>query len=140
MKLELTLPSRPGFLHVLPCLDIIALILIYPLLGSSFVQQRGIDVRLHESSWRYEQMENPIVITLGSGEDTPMWVNKIQIPLNQLEEEIARLRAEEDGKYITTAVLRTDVLVPSGIEKDVINRILKMGLDCGLIGKPASDQ
>ena len=55
MKLEMTLPAKPGFLHMLPGLDIIALILMFPLLGPSFVQQTGIDVQVHESPWRYEQ-------------------------------------------------------------------------------------
>ncbi len=137
MKLELTLPSTPGFLHTLPGLDIIALVLIFPLLGSSFVQQTGINVKLHESRWRYEQMDHPIVITLGAGEGTPVWVNKKQIPLENLESEIRRLRAEEGGDLITTAVIRTDVSVPSGVEKSVIDRILSMGLNCGLLSNPA---
>jgi len=66
MKLEMTLPARPGFLHMLPGLDIIALILMFPLLGPSFVQQTGIDVQVHESPWRYEQMDNPSGVTLGA--------------------------------------------------------------------------
>jgi len=139
MKLEMTLPSTPGFLHMLPGLDIIALILIFPLLGPSFVQQTGIDVRVHESPWRYEQMENPVVVTLGAavaGEEIPLWVNKNLVTIEGLEQEIVRLRAEEGGDAISTAVIRSDVSVPSGVEKDVINRVLKLGLSCGLVGRP----
>lgn len=133
------MPSTPGFLHMLPGLDIIALILIFPLLGPSFMQQTGIDVRVHESPWRYEQMENPVVVTLGaaeSGEEIPLWVNKNLVTMENLEQEIARLRAEEGGDTITTAVIRSDVSVPSGVEKEVINRVLKLGLGCGLVGRP----
>ena len=136
MKLELTLPARPGFLHTLPGLDIIALILVIPLLGPSFVQQTGIDVQVHESPWRYEQMENPVVVTLAAGQGTPMWVNEKLVPMDKLEEEVLRLRAGEGGDLITTVVLRSDVAVPSGVEKAVINRILKMDLNCGLVGRP----
>ena len=138
MKLELTLPSTPGFLHALPGLDIIALILVFPLLGPSFVQQTGIDVQLHESRWRYEQMDNPVVITLGAGQGTPMWVNKNLVSMENLEEEILKLRAEEGGDAITTAVIRTDVSVPSGVEKSVIDRILNMGLNCGLLNSQSN--
>jgi hypothetical protein len=53
--------------------------------------------------------------------------------MEDLESEIRILRSEEGGDSITTAVLRSDVSVPSGVEKDVINRILKMGLNCGLV-------
>ena len=140
MKLEMTLPARPGFLHMLPGLDIIALVLVFPLLGPSFVQQTGIDVKVHESPWRYEQMDNPVVITLGAGQGTPMWVNKQLVPLENLEKELLRIRAEEGGSSITTAVLRSDVAVPSGVEKGVINRILKMGLNCGLVGRPVGKE
>ena len=139
MKLHMTLPAKPGFLHMLPGLDIMALILMFPLLGPSFVQQTGIDVRVHESPWRYEQMENPIVLTLGAAtgsEPTPLWINKNEVAMSELESEIERLRSEEGGNAITTVVIRSDVSVPSGTEKEVINRVIKLGLKCGLIGKP----
>ncbi|MGB2403356.1 MAG: ExbD/TolR family protein [Akkermansiaceae bacterium] len=139
MKLEMTLPARPGFLHMLPGLDIIALILMFPLLGPSFVQQTGIDVQVHESPWRYEQMDNPIVVTLGAAvgdEVVPVWVNKDQVSLGSLEAAIDALRSEEGGDAITTAVIRSDVSVPSGVEKEVVNRVIKLGLKCGLIGRP----
>ena len=88
MKLELTLPSTPGFLHVFPGLDIIALVLLFPLLGSSFVRQAGMEVMVHESPWRYQQMDSPVVVTLGVGDDNPMWINKNQVPIADLESEI----------------------------------------------------
>jgi len=136
MKLQLTLPSKPGFLHTLAGLDIIALILVFPLLGPSFAQQTGIEVTVHESPWRLSQMDNPIVITLGAGQGNPMWVNKKLIPMDDLEQEILRLKGEEGGDAIIAAVVRSDVEVSSGVEKEVINRILKMGLNCGLVGRP----
>lgn len=140
MKLEMTLPSRPGFLHMLPGLDIIALILVFPLLGPSFVRQTGIDVQLHQSPWRYKQMDNPIVITLGAGRNTPMWINKKLVPMKDLEAEIRRMREEQGEDTITTAVIKSDVSVPSGIEKRVVNRILKLGLNCGLLGRAPSGE
>ena len=85
-------------------------------------------------------MDNPILITLGAGPDNPLWVNKNAVPLVSLEDEIKRLREEEGGKSITTALVRADVAVPSGVEKEVVNRLLKMGLNCGLVGKPASKE
>ena len=136
MKLELTLPSSPGFLHALPGLDLIALVLMFPLLGSSFVRQTGMEVTVHESPWRYQQMDHPVVITLGIGADAPMWINKKQILMADLETEIKRLQQKEGGDVITTAVVRSDVGVPSGIEKEVIIRIQKLGLNCGLVGRP----
>lgn len=136
MKLELTLPSIPGFLHALPGLDMLALVLIFPLLGSSFVRQAGMEVTLYESPWRYQQMDSPVVVTLGGGEENPMWVNKKQVPLADLESEIKRLQGADGGEAITTVVVRSDVSVPSGVEKGVIVRIQKLGLNCGLVGSP----
>ena len=140
MKLQLTLPSRPGFLHTLAGLDIIALILVFPLLGPSFAQQTGIEVSVHESPWRLAQMDNPIVVTLGVGPGNPLWVNKNEIPVEDLESEIQRLRSEEGGAAITTVLVRSDVDVSSGVDKEVINRILKMGLNCGLVGRPVTEK
>ena len=85
-------------------------------------------------------MENAVVITLGVGDDHPIWVNKKKVPFNQLEDEIVRLQQEDGGSSITSAVLRTDVGVPSGIEKTVVDRILKMGLKCGIVGPPAKKE
>jgi len=138
MKLELTLPSTPGFLHALPGLDLLALVLMFPLLGTSFVRQAGLEVTVHESPWRYQQMDNPVVITLGAGESRPIWVNKKQVLLEDLEAEISALQKAE-GDTITSAVVRSDISVSSGFEKEVINRILKMGLNCGLVGHPTGD-
>ena len=135
----MTLQARPGFLHMLPGLDIIALILMFPLLGPSFVQQTGIDVQVHESPWRYEQMDNPIVVTLGAAvgdEVVPVWVNKDQVSLGRLEAAIDALRSEEGGDAITTVVIRSDVSVPSGVEKEVVNQVIKLGLKCGIVGRP----
>lgn len=140
MKLEMTIPSKPGFLHMLPGLDVIALLLVYPLMGASLVKETGIDVRLHESPWSYQQTESPVVITLGAGEGRPLWVNKKLIKADDLESEIAKVRNAKDGNLISTAVIRSDVSVQSGVEKDVINRVLKLGLDCKILGKPVDQR
>lgn len=140
MKLELTLPSSPGLMHILPSLDLLALVLMFPLLASSFVRQAGMEVTLHESPWRYQQMDHPVVITLGLGEGNPMWVNKKMVPIEDLEKEIGRLKSEAGGEAITTAILRADVGVLSGVEKEVIIRVQKLGLKCGLIGRPVGEK
>ena len=136
MKLDLTLPATPGFLFALPGLDLIALVLMFPLLGPSFVRQAGMEVTVYESPWRYQQMDVPVVITLGPGQGTPMWVNKKPVPIKDLEMEIKKLQLADGGDAITTAVVRSDIGVPSGVEKEVIIRIQQMGLNCGLVGKP----
>ena len=69
-------------------------------------------------------MDNPIVITLAAGSNDSLWVNKKSIPMGELENEVQRLRREEGGDNITTAVIRSDVSVPSGVEKEVINRVM----------------
>ncbi len=136
MKLQLTIPSKPGFLHMLPGLDVIALLLIYPLMGASLVQETGIGVTLHESPWSYGQSSSPVVVTLGAGQGSPLWVNKKLIQSEDLESEITKIRESEDGSLMTSVVLRSDVAVSSRAEKEVMHRILKLGLDCKLLGKP----
>ena len=69
-------------------------------------------------------------------EAVPLWVNKNLISMARLEDEINQLRSEEGGDAITSVIIRSDVSVPSGTEKEVINRVIKLGLKCGLVGKP----
>ena len=46
MKLESSLPERPGFLFVVPAFNLFALLLVFFLLGPSFVSQSGVAVEL----------------------------------------------------------------------------------------------
>ena len=57
MKLEMTLPERPGFLHAVPVLNIFALVQLFFLLGPSLVRQSGVAVDLPPSRFQMERYQ-----------------------------------------------------------------------------------
>ena len=68
MKLEMSLPERPGFLHAVPILNIFALVQLFFLLGPSLVLHSGVAVDLAPSRFQMERYQDSIVVTLGPGE------------------------------------------------------------------------
>jgi biopolymer transport protein ExbD len=72
MKLESTLPEQPGFLFVVPVFNVFALLLLFFLLGPSFVSQSGVAVELPVSRFQLESQANTAVVTI-TAEDPPSY-------------------------------------------------------------------
>ena len=71
MKLESTLPERPGLLHAVPVLDLFALLWLMVLLAPSLLQQSGVSVELPPSRFKLDRFPDALVVTLGPGEAEP---------------------------------------------------------------------
>ncbi|NQX00466.1 biopolymer transporter ExbD [bacterium] len=138
MKLEMTLPERPGFLHAVPILNIFALVQLFFLLGPSLVWQSGVAVDLPPSRFQLERFETPLVVTLGPGEPTPrIHFARDSVTLAELSERLEKLRA--DGAQAKAIVLlQTDAGTPVGVEREVTERVLAKGFRLALVGKNAS--
>ena len=104
MRLEMTLPERPGFLHALPLIDLLALVMLFPLLTSSLVPQAGAEVELPETSFRLQRVSNPIVVSITGGTDPQFWVGKDRVERDSLLDAV-RARAEEWDEGGAAAVL-----------------------------------
>ncbi len=135
MKLQITLPSKPGLLHFIPGLDLLALILVIPLMGASFSQQSGVAVNLPESSFRLQRIDNPVLITVSGGNPPRIWVNKKSVPMHLLERELEEMRNNTQQELITTALIQADGEVPHRVIMQLEDRILRMGLNCARIGR-----
>lgn len=135
MKLEMTLPERPGFLHAVPILNIFALVQLFFLLGPSLVWQSGVAVDLPPSRFQMERYETSLVVTLGPGEPAPrIHFARDSVTLPELSERLDRLR--EDGAQAKAIVLlQTDVGTPVGVEREVSELILAKGFRLALVGK-----
>lgn len=138
MKLEMTLPERPGFLHAVPILNIFALVQLFFLLGPSLVWQSGVAVDLPPSRFQMERFETPLVVTLGPGEPTPrIHFARDSVTLAELSERLEKLRA--DGAQAKAIVLlQTDTGTPVGVEREVTEMVLAKGFRLALVGKNAS--
>lgn len=134
MQLSSTLP-KPSFLFaIVPALDLIALVLILPILNTFYLSPRGVEVTLPPSPWRQAPLENPIVVTLWGNAPLHLWVNRQEIPPPQLEYSIKNLL--NTSQFSPSVLLRTDISVSSGDQQNIITRVLKMGLRCQLLAAP----
>jgi biopolymer transport protein ExbD len=139
MKLEMTLPERPGLLHAVPLLNIFALLQLFFLLGPALVLQSGVTVELPPSKFQMERYQNSIVLTLGPGEPAArIHFGRDAVTLEQLSDRLTNLW--ETGAHAKTVVLlQTDKGTPVGIEREVMELVLDKGFRLAVVGKNKVD-
>ncbi len=121
MKLEMTLPSRPGLMYALPGVDILALILILPLLGSSFRSNTGIEITLAESMHRIAPLDRSVQVSIKGVVKPRIWVNKREVKEEDLLEAIANATSSKKKPAIA---LQVDKRVPSGYKQRIQEMLL----------------
>ena len=136
MKLESTLPERPGFLFVVPAFNLFALLLVFFLLGPSFASQSGVAVELPVSRFQMERQADATVVTVTAGDSPVYWLEREPVTLSQLSERLDARRGSESAPA-TTVLLRVDKGVPVGVQRDVAEVALQKGLRVYLLGQPA---
>lgn len=134
MKLETTLPERPGLLHAVPVLDIFALLWLLFLLGPSLLRQSGVSVELPPSRFQLERFQETLVITLGPGGDGPrIHLGRDLVDFPELAARLEQLRGE-GAPARAMVLLQTDVGAPVGIERQVSELVLGKGFRLALVG------
>lgn len=139
MKLEMTLPEKPGFLHALPLIDLLALVMLFPLLTSSLAPQAGAEVELPETNFRLQRVSNPIVVSITGGTDPQYWVGKDQVERDQLLEAV-KLRAVGWSEGGAPAVLLKVDRTAQSYGMDVCFELLHDGYRCLWGAKLAQNQ
>jgi biopolymer transport protein ExbD len=135
MKLEMSLPERPGFLHALPVLNLFALMQLFFLLGPSLVMQSGVGVELAPSRFQMERYDQSLVLTLGPGEPEPrIHLGRDPVTRETLAQRLDALKVE--GLQAKAMVLlQTDAGTPVGLEREVTELVLGKGFRLALVGK-----
>jgi biopolymer transport protein ExbD len=136
MKLELSLPERPGFLHVLPVFNLFLLLMLFFMLGPSLLLQSGVRLELPPSKFQMERFRNALVVTLGPGQAAPrIHIGRQPLSLAELETRLDALRA--DGTAAKAIILlQADVETPVGVEREVAELILGKGFRLAMVGQP----
>lgn len=134
MKLEMTLPERPGLLHAVPILNIFALMQLFFLLGPSLASQSGVAVDLPPSRFQMERYQDTLVVTLGPGEPTPIHFGRDAVTLSELAVRLDELH-EEGAPAKSIVLLQTAAGTPVGIEREVTELVLEKGFRLALVGK-----
>lgn len=140
MKLEMTLPERPGFLHAVPVLNIFALMQLFFLLGPSLALQSGVAVDLPPSRFQMERYQDTLVVTLGPGEPLPrIHFGRDLVTMAELASRLDGLR--KDGAPAKAIVLlQTDTGTPVGAEREVTDLVLDKGFRLALVGRNPGTQ
>lgn len=135
MKLESTLPERPGFLFVVPAFNLFALLLVFFLLGPSFVSQSGVAIELPVSRFQLERQSYETVVTVTAGDPPVYWLEREEVTLSELSKRLES-RKDSDVSPATTVLLRVDKGVPVETQRFVAETILNKGLRVYLLGQP----
>lgn len=135
MKLESTLPETPGFLFVVPAFNLFALLLVFFLLGPSFVSQSGVAVELPVSRFQMERQADATVVTITAGDPPEYWVEREPVSLGQLSERLDARRGDE-ASPATTVLLRADKGVSVETQRNVAEIALQKGFRVYLLGQP----
>lgn len=135
MKLEMTLPERPGFLHAVPILNIFALMQLFFLLGPALVLQSGVAVDLPPSKFQMERYQDSLVVTLSPGEPTPfIHLGREAVTREKLAERLDKLKAE-GATTKAIVLLQTDSGTPVGAEREITELVLGKGFRLAMVGK-----
>lgn len=135
MKLVMTLPERPGFLHAVPILNIFALMQLFFLLGPSLVMQSGVSVDLPPSRFQMDRYEQSLVVTLGPGEGGPrIHFGRDAVTREELARRLDELR-DKDVQTKAIVLLQTDAGTPVGEEREVAEMVVSKGFRMALVGK-----
>ncbi len=134
MKLELSLPERPGLLHAIPVCDLFVILWLLFVLGTALVRQSGVAIELPPSQFQLGRFQDTQVITLGPGEqDSSIHFGRDVVTMTQLVERLDRLRAEGAQAH-SVVLLRTDAGTAVGLERQVVETVLSKGFRLALIG------
>ncbi len=133
MKLVSHLPKAGFWLYLGPVLNVLLLLLMFFLLGSSFVIQSGVTLKLPESASRLSGFDRAHVVTLPSGSEASIYFNGRPVNLAELEKELDSRKTE--GRKL---IIHADQMAPlGGSFQQVSNLALRLGYDVAFATQPA---
>ena len=131
MKLESHLPKQTFWLYLGPVLNVLLVLLIFFLLGSSFVIQSGVSVKLPESGSRLSGFDRAQIITVTASGENPFYFNGRPVNLEQLRQEL-----EEKKRDSRRAIVHADEMAPFGRVQQAGNVALALGYEVAYATQP----
>lgn len=130
MKLHSYLPQQGVRIYIAPLLNGILLLLIFFLLGSSFVIQSGVSVRLPKSASRLTGFDRAHVITVAAAE-TSLYFDGRPVTPNELRNQLIEKKSEN-----RRIIIHADEMAPFGRVLEVSNAALSLGYDIAYATQP----
>lgn len=126
MKLEMSLPERPGWIFVIPGFDFVALLLALVMLTGVVAKESFVDVKLPRSEFRGVRLgdENPVVVTLKSGVQGPVYhVGGEETPAGELGEAILKSTEERQTRAVAIKVDQSASMAERQVLINAITRL-----------------
>jgi biopolymer transport protein ExbD len=139
MKLESSLPERPGFLFVVPAFNLLALLIAVILWRESFSSQHGLALELPVSRYQIERPTDASVISITAGDPPGYWLGREELSLGQLSERLDARRGSESAPA-SNVLLRVDGEVPVETQQAVAEIALQKGFRVWMLGESAESQ
>ena len=101
MKLESTLNRRPALLHLAPVFDVMALMVIFYLLGTTLVHHSGVAVDPPVSSSQLPPLDSAHKVLVTAGEDPQVFFDREQLTFDAVIERLEQKPKEDyDTVYL----------------------------------------
>jgi biopolymer transport protein ExbD len=139
MKLESTLPERPGFLFVLPAFNLLALLIAFIVWREAFSSQHGVSLELPVSRYQMERPTDASVISVTASDPPGYWLEREELSLGQLSERLDARRGS-DSAPASNLLLRVDRGVPAETQQKVAEIALQKGFRVWVLGQPPDSQ
>jgi len=140
MKLEPSLPEKPGWIFVTPGFDFVLLLLALVMLTGVVARESLVEVELPSSEFRGLRMgdENFVVITVRSGQRGPIYyVAKERTEAVDLESVIAAEAKELNTKKVS---VQCDQQVELGVEQSLIDLVSRLDLRYFRVIRPSEEK
>jgi len=136
MKLETNLTNRAGMMFIAPLLDVVLLLLVFFLLGSSMILKSGYAVSVPYSKSSLPAMDRSHVVTMAMAADGELaiYFNEHRVGMDELEAQL-----KDGDPEIRQIILRADRGTPFGGVVEVSNLILSQGYDLMYATTPDRD-
>jgi biopolymer transport protein ExbD len=131
MKLESHLPKQTFWLYLGPVLNVLLILLIFFLLGSTFVIQSGVSVKLPQSGSRLQGFDRANVITVAAGTENYLYFNGHGVTLDELRTKLNESKSE--GRRV---VIHADEMAPFGRVQEAGNLALTLGYEVAYATQP----
>lgn len=131
MKLVSHLPKQSFWLYLGPVLNVLTLLLVFFLLGSTFVIQSGVRVALPESSSRLTGFDRAHVITVSTAGDPVFYLDGRPRTLEDLKQNL--IQAKRESRRI---IIHADAMAPFGRVLQASNTALALGFDVAYATQP----
>ncbi len=134
MKLESRLPKQSFWLYLGPVLNVLTLLLVFFLLGSTFVIQSGVSVKLPESASRLTGFDRARVITVAASGDQIFYFDGEPDTLEGLKKRL--MKAKRDSHRV---IIHADAMAPFGRVLQASNTALALGFEVAYATQPPNE-